>query len=132
MTEDTEKAALEACKKCGYSVTPDEVYFKERKHFHGHAYQCVRCLYQSEAGSTWDEARALWNTRAAYKQASASSDVRNAALEEAAKVAEDAQYEISVATCFGEWSQRDGKVMLKTTSVITEDIRALKRESSDV
>jgi hypothetical protein len=62
--------ALATCKHCGYSVPPREVKFEERKHYHGHAFQCLRCLFQSETGATWAEAREKWNTRTLLHNAS--------------------------------------------------------------
>lgn len=57
-------AGLLDCAKCGFSAGPAEILDVERKHFWNHAYRCLRCLYQSAGGHTWEEAKAEWNRRA--------------------------------------------------------------------
>lgn len=48
-----------ACPQCNYSVAP-EMFCTERKHFHAHALECVRCSYRTETQLTWADAEAAY------------------------------------------------------------------------
>ena len=57
-------ATRRCCPMCGYSVVPERVKV-ERKHFNGHALQCVRCCYRTETVGSFISAARLWDERGA-------------------------------------------------------------------